>query len=123
MLTKLSNDLKMIIYSYLDFKFICKFEKDRDLLEFIINIQNPSKPKKTLFNNYILNKCYKCFEPLKENYVISICYYCQYNINEDKVYSSFCTKCVELSETRSVKVSNCKICDSCTVFIGIEPYS
>ena len=56
--------------------------------------------------------------------LISACgYQPLYNINEDKVYSSFCTKCVELNETRSVKVSNCKICDSCTVFIGIEPYS
>lgn len=123
MLNNLSNELKINIYSYLDFKFVCRFESNRELLENIISSQNPIKSKKTIFNNYILNKCYHCSKSLTSTYIINICSHCQYNINKHKIYSKFCDECIELNDNITVYNSECIMCSNKTFFIRSEPYS
>lgn len=118
-------DVKIIIYSFLEWKDVKKIETSKDIYLLLIKMENRDRSfyYERIYKNMVLHKCFKCTNNLQKSYVINICAECKYIIKNQFTYPMYCKECIHIRKPRGFERRKCHLCNYHSGFLGIEPYS
>jgi hypothetical protein len=122
---KLPDDIKIHIYTFLHMDDVKKIEKKKDIYLTLIKLENKTKVKicENIYRNTILNQCFHCINQLTDDYIMNICGICKYCINKEHIYPMYCNNCIKFKTKREFATRPCLICKTCSIYLGILPYS
>lgn len=141
MLTTISNDLKLYIFSFLDYtKCFQTLVINHNLFLTYMNNISPFKYKKKIINGYFFNdkeKCFYCYNKLNNEYMINMCIKCNINHKFNYDYIKVCDKCIdthnnhklnyfkvytknEKMKTNILNFFKCKLCDKRCIHLQLS---
>lgn len=126
---KLSRDIIMKVFSYIDNETIKKIEMPYEYYKQYLIQRNVSNKReiwyKGIYNN-LYNRCFSCEHEFNNDlYLMIICFDCEMLLDNYCNYPIICIKCFEKKNIKRGKIyiSSCPSCKDNKMHVAITPYS
>jgi hypothetical protein len=144
MFTKFPTDIKLYIFSFLDYELCFQTLMNNYKLYFIyMRNMFPYKYEKKIINGYYFNdknKCFYCYGNLDKQYMINMCPTCNLNHTINYDFIKVCDTCINIRQIQTLNKFNvytknkklkttifnyfkCKICEKKCIHLQLSKHT